>query len=241
MTLGEHLEEFRRRIFWSLVGLAVSTGACLYFAPSIIEMLKGPYVEVMEHYELKPELTVLDVTAGFTNYMKVALYAGLVVSCPWIAYHFWVFVSVGLHSSEKRKLLFAVPSSAFLFLCGAAFFLLVVSKPILFFFIGLTRWLGMIPMITFENHISFMTGLMVVFGLGFQTPLVTLLLGKLGLVTVRTLNHYRRHVIVGMFIFAAAFTSPSPVDQILLAIPMWLLFELGVLLVYLFVDKRPTR
>lgn len=241
MSLGEHLEELRRRIIYALIGLVVGTAAGLYFGPLLITVFKGPYVAVMRNYGLKPDLTILDVTSGFTIYLKVALYAGLVVASPWIFYQLWMFVSAGLYSKEKRYVVLAVPFSATLFVGGAVFFLAIVSEPVLYFFIGIGKWLDVRPMITFENHIHFMTGLMVIFGLGFQTPLVILLLGMMGLVTTKTLNRYRRHVIVAMFIVTAVFTSPSPIDQIALAIPMWLLYELGVLLVYLWGRAKKRR
>ena len=133
---------------------------------------------------------------------------------------------------------YAVPSSAVLFVTGAIFFLLIVSRPMFSFLIGFYTWLEMEPRITFSNYVSFVTRMMVVFGLGFQTPLAVLLLAKMGLVTVKKLNKYRRHVVVGTLILAAVCTSPSPVDQILLAIPMWLLYELGVLLTWLLVEKK---
>ena len=238
MSLGEHLDELRRRILYALAGIVVGMGAMLYFTPDLIEFLRTPYAKVMTDHGLQPELTVLDVTAGFTIYIKVALYAGLLAASPWVFYQLWMFVSAGLHAREKRYVLFAVPFSAVLFVCGVAFFLLVVAMPILHFFIGVSTWLGVTPMITFENHIGFMTRFMVIFGLGFQTPLVILLLGLMGLVTTKTLNKYRRHVIVAMFILGALMTSPSPIDQIALALPMWMLYELGVLLVYVFQRRR---
>ena len=123
-------------------------------------------------------------------------------------------------------------------LASAAFFLLAVSEYLLRFFIGFNKYLGVQPVITLQSHVSLMTSLMLVFGLAFQTPLVVVVLAKMGLVTMGTLNHYRRHVIVSILILAAFATSPSPVDQILLAVPMWLLYEMGVLLVYLFVSKK---
>ncbi len=238
MSLGEHLEELRMRIIRAIVGLVLGTCACLYFAPSIIAALKQPYVAVMTAHGLEPDLAILDVTAGLTIYLKVSLYAGLILSSPWIFYQLWMFLAAGLYEREKRYVHLAVPLSAGLFVGGASFFLLVVSKPILYFFIGVSKWLGVKPIITFSNHITFMTRFMVVFGLGFQTPVLVLLLGMIGVVTTKTLNHYRRHVIVLMFIIAAFCTSPSPIDQIAMAIPMWLLYELGVLLVYLTERKK---
>ena len=133
---------------------------------------------------------------------------------------------------------YAVPSSAGLFIIGAVFFLTVVSDQMFKFFIWFnTSFLDVKMVITLDKYITLVCLMMLVFGLGFQTPLAVLLLAKMGLVTTKTLNRYRKHVIVGLLILAAMVTSPSPVDQVLLAVPMWLLYELGVLLAYFLVEK----
>jgi sec-independent protein translocase protein TatC len=125
-----------------------------------------------------------------------------------------------------------------LFIAGAAFYLFVMALPMLRFLIGFGNWLGVKPVVTLDEHIHLMTMMMLVCGLMFQTPLAVLILAKMGLVTLKTLNHYRRHVVVAILIIAAVATpSPSPVDQVVLAVPMWLLYELGVLLVYLLIPK----
>ena len=240
MSLGEHLEELRRRIIYALAGLTAGTAICLYFAPVIIDVLKEPYVEVMKGLGLKGDLAVLDVTAGLTNYLKVSVYAGIVLASPWIVYQLWMFVSAGLHQKEKRYVLLVVPFCALLFVGGVAFFLLVVAESVLRFLLELSKWLGMVPMITFENHIGFMTRLMVVFGLAFQTPLVILTLAATNLVSLKMLHRYRRHVIVVILIVAALSTPPDPFSQLALAIPIWLLYELGVVLVYLLKRKEKS-
>lgn len=238
MTLVEHLEELRHRILYAMLGLVAAMVLAAFFGKDIIAVLKSSYVEVMQSLDMKPELVILKVSSAFIMYFRVVLLGGLILASPWVFYQLWMFVSAGLYAREKRYVTYAVPFSVTLFVGGALFFLLVVSRPMLYFFLGFSRWLGTRPNITLENHIAFMTRMMVVFGLGFQTPLVVLVLAKIGLVSTRTLNRYRKHVIVAMLILAALFTSPSPVDQVLLAIPMWLLYELGVLLVYLLVTRK---
>jgi sec-independent protein translocase protein TatC len=243
MTLGEHLEELRRRVIYALLGLAVGLAAALVAGKWLVGLVKLPYVRAMHGLGREPQLIVLHAWEGLLIYLKVGLVGGILLAAPWISYQLWMFVSAGLYPRERRTVLLAVPLSAGLFIAGAAFFLLGVSVPILEFLIGFSAYLGLEPDITFSNHVSMMLGMMLVFGLAFQTPLVVLLLAKMGLVTRRQLTKYRRHVVVGMFILAAVCTSPSPVDQIALALPMWLLYELGVLLVYLFVseDQPPVR
>jgi Tat protein translocase TatC len=238
MSVGEHLEELRRRIIYVLLGMAVSTGLSLVFAPRIISLLKIPYVNVMERLGLEPNLAVLDVAGGLVSYLKIALYAGLILAAPFILYQVWAFVSVGLYEREKRYVRRSVPFSSVLFVGGVAFFLLVVAQRVLYFLLALAKWLGMVPVITFPNFMSFMMRMMVVFGLAFQTPLAILVLGMTGLVSARALNRYRKHVIVTILALAAMLTPPDPFSQIALGLPMWGLYELGVLLVYLFVRKR---
>jgi len=238
MSLGEHLEELRRRIIYALAGLAAGTAACMYFTPELIAILKAPYISVMTAKGLKPDLTILEASGGITLFLKVSIYAGLVVSSPWVFYQVWMFVSAGLYPHERRYVQLAAPFSAVLFLAGAIFFLLVLSRTVLRFLICMILWMGATPLITFQSHISLMANLMVVFGLGFQMPLLVIFLGLTGLVSLKTLNRYRRHVIVGVFIIAALCTSPSPVDQVALAIPLWVLYELGVLLLYVISRRK---
>lgn len=238
MSVGEHLEELRRRILYALVGLAGGMVIGLIFAPDIVGMLKEPYVRGMEALGREGNLVVLEATSGLTNYLKVAFYSGLVLGSPWIFYQLWMFVAAGLHERERRYVRWAMPFCTLLFLGGAAFFLWVVSERILHYLLKLTEWLGMVPMITFENHISFMLRMMVVFGLAFQTPLVILVLVWTGLVDIKTLHHYRRHVIIAMMVFSAMFTPPDAFSMAALAVPMWLLYELGVLLAYLLLKKE---
>jgi sec-independent protein translocase protein TatC len=238
MTLGEHLEELRRRIIYALLGLLVGTGLSLIFAKRILGLLRRPYDTVMGHLELPAALAVLDVTAALITFIRVGLLAGLILSCPWVFYQLWKFVAAGLYRHERRYVMTAVPFSAALFVCGALFFLFVVAEPVLYFLVHFSQWLDVEPVITLPHYIGFVTGLMFAFGLCFQTPLLILVLTKVGLVSIKTLRRYRRHVIVLILIVAALATSPSPIDQVALAVPMYLLYELGILLAYLAARKK---
>ncbi len=233
MAIGEHLEELRRRVLYALGGLIVGMVVAFFFGGKILAVLEYPYRQVMTELGQDPSLWVFNASAGFMIYMKVSLIGGLILSAPWIFYQFWAFASAGLYWRERRYVLIAVPLSALLFVTGSMFFLLVAALPLLRFFLQFNQSLGIETRLTLNNHISMMTGMMLAFGLGFQLPLVVALLGAMGLVSPKTLSRYRRHVIVILLIFAALVTSPSPVDQVMLALPMWLLYELGILLVWL--------
>lgn len=236
MTLVEHLEELRTRIIRSAIGLVVGVALALIFNRYFIAVIEEPFVKVAG----ASSLITNKMISPFTLYMKIALYMGILLAAPWIFYQLWMFVSAGLYRRERRYVKMTVPFSVALFLAGAVFFLKVVAYPMLRFFNYFnTQVMGLTQLITLESHIDMMTGMMLVFGLCFQMPIAVLVLAKVGLVTVKQLNHYRRHAIVIIAIVAAIVTvSPSPLDQVALAIPMWLLYELGVVLAYFLVERK---
>ncbi len=240
MTLGDHLEELRRRIFFALIGLAVAVIGALACGKWLTELFKLPYVTAMEQAGKEPVLAVLAVTTSLTMYMKISLIGAAVIASPWIFYQMWMFISAGLLPKEKRYVVFAVPVSAGLFICGAMFFLFVTAIPILKFFIAFNDWMGMKMVITFESYVGMIATMILVFGLVFQTPLLVLLLAKMGVVSLEMLKQYRKHVIVCIVILGAMLTPPDPISQISMALPMWLLYELGVVLVRLFANTKPA-
>jgi sec-independent protein translocase protein TatC len=230
MTLGEHLDELRSSLIWALIGLVLGTGVSLVFTFQLLELLKAPFLRAVEESGAQASLVVTEHAAGFLTYMRVALISGLILSAPWIFYQLWRFVSSGLYPNERRSVLLAVPFSSLLFVAGALTFLFFLSYPTLYFFLSFNRWMGLSPMIKLDSHIAFMTNLMLVFGLGFQTPMVQYILARTGLVKARQFAKYRRHTVVILLVAAALLTSPSPIDQVGLAVPMYLLFEAGILL-----------
>ena len=236
MTLVEHLEELRTRIIRAMLGLVVGVAVALIFGKQIFAVIEAPYVAIMGN---TAPLKAMSYTETVGMYLQIGFYCGLVIASPWVFYELWMFVAAGLYKHERRYVLTAVPFCTGLFVTGAAFYLFVVSRPTLRFLLGFNTWLGIEPLITFSNHVDFMTNMMLVFGLCFQLPVAMLVLAKMGVVTIKTLHHYRRHAIVVILIVAAVLTpSPSPVDQLALAIPMWLLYELGVVLVYFLVTRK---
>ncbi len=241
MSLGDHLDELRRRIVFSLLGLLVTTVVALALGSSLVEFFRLPYERAMEAADRAPDLKVLGISDGFTTYLKMALIAAMVFASPWIFYQLWVFVAAGLHRRERRAVLCAVPFSAGLFVAGALFFMFVVAVPVMGFLSGINDWLGVETDLTFKSHVSFVARMVLVFGLAFQLPLVVLVLGMVGIVTGRALRKYRRHVIVGVLIAAAVLTPPDPVSQLCLALPLWGLYEFGVVLVWLLVSKKKRR
>ena len=191
-------------------------------------------------YEQVP-LQVIAVAAGFVSYIKIALITGLILSSPWVFYQLWMFIAAGLYPHEKRYVHLAAPFSAALFIAGALFFLLVVAPLSLKFLVRFNeRMLDVRSQFTFQHYISFVSHLMLVFGLAFQTPTAIFFLNRTGLVSVQALNRSRKFVLLAIFIVAAMATPPDVISQVTLAIPLYFLFELGILLSYLSeCRKRP--
>jgi len=192
-------------------------------------------------YKLIP-LQIIAVAAGIVSYIKIALITGLVLSSPWVFYQLWMFVAAGLYPHEKKYVHIAAPFSAVLFVCGALFFLIVVAPLTLGFLVKFNeRILDVRSQFTFQHYISFISHLMLVFGVAFQTPVAIFFLNKTGLVSVKALCRSRKFVLLGIFIVAAMATPPDVVSQITLGIPLYLLFELGILLSWLSERRKKTR
>ncbi len=231
MSLGDHLEELRMRLIRALAGLIVGTVICLFVGSYIIAFIEKPYIGVMG---ADARLQILAPAEGFISYIKIALVSGLILSSPWVFYHVWMFVAAGLYPNEKRYVHLAAPFSAALFVIGALFFIMVVAPLTLGFLVKFNqRVLGVSSNFTFANYISFVTMLMLVFGIAFQTPVAIFFLNKTGLVSVKALCKSRKFVFLGVFVAAAMATPPDIISQITLGIPLYLLFELGILLSWL--------
>lgn len=247
MTLIDHLEDLRKRIFLALAGLAVGMIAMVAFgAKAIIDQLKHPYAEALERMgysakQIEDAFITFDPTEGMLMYIKVVFVFGLILSAPWVFYQIWKFVSEGLYKKERKIVMTAVPFCAALFAGGALFYLYVVSIPMMEFIVYFSEdFLEVTYRPNLVSHVDMVLSMMLVFGLCFQLPVVMVILGFAG-VKAEFFSRYRRHVIVATFILAAFVTTPSPVDQILLAVPMYILYELGIILVKINERKKRER
>ncbi len=179
----------------------------------------------------RPPLQILGPAEGIISYIKIALIAGLIISCPWVFQQIWLFIAAGLYPHEKRFVHLAAPFSAALFICGAVFFMFVVAPLTLGFLIKFNaRVLNVQSNFTFSYYISFITMLTLVFGLAFQTPIAIFFLNRTGIVSIASLRGSRKFVILGIVVVSAMVTPPDVVSQITLSIPIYLLFELGILI-----------
>ena len=234
MSLGDHLEELRLRLLLALLGLSVGLIICLFLGKPIIAFIKVPYVAVMGQ---NARLSTLAPTEGFTSYVKIALLSGLILSSPWVFYQLWMFVAAGLYPHEKRYVYLAAPFSAVLFVAGSLFFIIVIAPLALKFCVKVNNWLGLSSNWTFPRYIAFVSRLMLIFGIAFQTPTTIFFLNRTGLVSLQALSRARKYVLLAVVVVAAIVTPPDVITQIGLAVPLYLLFELGILLSY-FVNRR---
>jgi sec-independent protein translocase protein TatC len=238
MSLGDHIEELRKRLIYAVIGAGIGIALCFFFAPHIIGYIREPYENVMKSMNLEPRLQTLTPTDGFTSYMKIATIAGFLLASPWIFYQLWLFVSAGLYPKEKRYVYMAAPASAILFIIGALFSVIVITPWMLKFFIVFNRdILGAESIFTFQGYMGFMANMMLTFGLSFQAPIVLFFLNKLGLLPLSLLTRSRRYVILIVVIVGAILTPPDVISQLALAVPLYFLFELSIILIRLFGRK----
>ena len=236
MSLGDHLEELRARLILAILGLVIALIGCLSFGKWIISFIEMPYIQAMGQ---EARLQSIAPTDGFVSYMEIAMIAAVVIASPWIFYQLWLFIAAGLYPHEKRYVYLAAPFSTILFITGALFFVFIIAPLTLRFLVMFNKSvLGVTSNFTFKNYVSFVATMMLVFGLAFQTPIAIFFLNKTGLVSIEALRKSRKYVVLGIVFVAAAATPGSDlVSLFALSIPMYLLFELGILLSY-FANRR---
>ncbi len=231
MSLGDHLEELRLRLILAIIGLAVALTVCLFFSKFFLHLLTKPYIDVQKDIGLPATLQAITLSEKFLVYMKTAFIFGLIFSSPWIFYQLWLFVSAGLYENEKKFVYTVSPICGLLFICGALFFLFVVSPLMIRFFIGFDPGIeGIQTQVTISSYVSFMLLMMLIFGICFQLPIAIVAVNRIGVIAVGTLKNARKYVLIAIFVIAAVITpSADMITQTALAVPMYILYELGIL------------
>jgi sec-independent protein translocase protein TatC len=179
------------------------------------------------------------VTTPFFVPMKVAMLAAFMASLPHTLYQIWGFVAPGLYIHERRFMAPLIFASTFLFLLGMAFAYFLVF-PVVFGFITSTAPKGVAVMTDIGNYLDFVITLFIAFGMAFEVPIVVVLLVRFNMVSIKTLKEIRSYVIVGAFVVGAIFTPPDVISQVMLAVPLWLLYEAG-LLIASFIEVKPGK
>jgi sec-independent protein translocase protein TatC len=225
-SLLSHLLELRDRLLKSVIATLVIALPCLYFADEIFTWLSQPLRDKLPE---GARLIATSVVAPFMTPFKLALLAAVFFAMPVILYQVWAFIAPGLYRHERRFALPLFVSSVFLFYAGAAFAYFAVF-PVVFNFFVMTTPEGVEMMTDITQYMDFAVLLFFAFGLAFEIPVATVLLVRTGLVRRETLAKNRGYVLLAIFIVAAFLTPPDPVSQTLMALPMYALYEGGVLM-----------
>ena len=220
-----HLLELRDRLLRIVIGLFVVVVALFPFANDIYHFLATPLLQSLPD---GGQMIATEVTTPFFVPMKVVLLAAFIVSAPHTLYQIWAFIAPGLYANERHLIAPLVVTSMVLFLCGMAFAYFLVF-PVVFGFITSTAPEGVAVMTDIGKYLDFTIGLFIAFSLAFEVPVAVVLLVTAGLVSVEALRQARAYVIVGAFVLGAIITPPDIISQFMLAIPMWLLYEAGIL------------
>ena len=225
-SLMEHLLELRTRLMRALAGLALALLALLPFANRLYAWLAAPLLEKL--MPVGGQLIAVQVASPFFTPLKLAFFVALLASAPWLLYQAWAFVAPGLYQREKRLALPLLASAVILFYAGCAFAYFVVL-PAVFGFLTAIKPEGVAMMTDINAYLDFVLVIFLAFGASFQLPVALVILVALGWVTPEQLRAGRGYAIVGIFVLAALITPPDVVSQLLLAIPMCLLYEAGIL------------
>lgn len=228
MSTGEsfiaHLVELRTRLLHSVVAVLL-VFVCLFpWASDLYTLLAHP---LLARLPKGGQMIATDVTTPFFVPLKVALMAAFLIALPYVLYQIWRFVAPGLYAHEKRLVWPLIMSSTILFFCGMSFAYFVVF-PVVFGFITASAPQGVAVMTDIDKYFSFVLTMFMAFGVTFQVPVAVVLLIRMGFVTVEKLREARPYAVVCAFIVGAIFTPPDVVSQLMLAVPLWLLFEAGI-------------
>ena len=227
MTFLDHLEELRKRILYSLVALGVCAVVGFFFSQRVLDLLTRPV----------PSLVFLAPAEAFVVQLKVALVTGLFLAAPVIFYQFWRFVRPALQKHEVKYIASAVVVSSLLFVVGVAFAYLVVVPIAMKFLLGFETP-KLHAMISISQYVGTVGAFLLACGVIFQLPVIMFFLTKLGVITPKLLMKNQRVAVVLIFIVAAILSPPDVFSQILMAVPLFVLFELGV--VASFLARRRT-
>lgn len=237
MPITGHLIELRSRLI-KIVGAVLAVFLLLVsFSRHLYDFFSDPLVSQLP---ASSTMIATDVTTPFMAPLRLTLFVAAFIAMPYILYQIWAFIAPGLYKKEKKIAIPVLLSSILLFYAGVAFAYFVVLAGVLKFFIFFSPD-NVLPMTDIASYLNFAMKLFLVFGVTFEIPVVTLLLVLAGVVSIASLEDKRRYIIVGCFAVAAVVTPPDGVSMLLLAIPMWLLFELGLLLAKILIKNKQQK
>ena len=244
MSFLEHLEELRSRIIKALMGIAVAFVGSIFFTGPLWKIIKAPAKTALETLGYKPTLVAIDPMEQFNIiWFKLPVVCAIFIASPWVFYQIWAFISPGLYRRERRWAAPFVLSSAGLFILGGCFAYFVAFRFGLTFLLGIGQGdMDVVPMITITHYFDLFVDVMLGIGAVFELPVLIFLLIMLRIVTPKFLVAHSRYAILGIFILAAIVTpTPDVFNMMLFAMPMCLLFYVGVFAGYLLVLRRENR
>jgi sec-independent protein translocase protein TatC len=225
-TFISHLVELRDRLIRILVAVGIAFVPLVFYARELYSLLAAPLLATLP---AGGQMIATDVVGVFMVPMKVALMVAFLVVLPYVLYQIWAFVAPGLYAHEKRLAIPLLVASVVLFFVGMAFAYFAFF-PMVFGFMSKFAPQGVAWMTDIEKYFSFVLTMFIAFGVTFEVPVMVIVLVKIGVVDVAKLREWRPYVIVGAFVVGAVVAPPDVVSQFMMAVPLWLLFELGIVL-----------
>lgn len=231
-----HLEELRKRLIICFASIGIGFVLSYGFKEKLFQILTRPLIGVMQTGD---KLIFTGLPEAFFTYLKVSFLSGIILSTPVIFYQFWMFVAPGLYDKEKRLMLPIVLLSTIFFVGGAFFGYFIVFPYGFKFFLGFASDI-IKPLPSMREYLSFASKLLLAFGLVFELPLIVTFLAKLGMVSVPFLKKNRKYAILLFFVGAAILTPPDVVTQVMMALPLMLLYEISIVGAKIFGKKKPS-
>ncbi len=234
MPFTEHLSELRDRLIRCFIAIGVGFVVAYIFKEKLFDILNAPLVKSMGG---ETKMIFTGLPEAFFTYMKIALLAGIILATPVLFYEFWMFIAPGLYRTEKKFLIPAVFLSIIFFIIGSSFGYFIVFPYAFQFFLGFSsETIQAMP--SMKEYLAFSSKMLLAFGFAFELPLILTLMARMGLVSVEFLKKNRKYAILIIFIVAAIITPPDVVSQIMMAIPLILLYELSIIGAKFFRKKR---
>ncbi|MFC4160086.1 twin-arginine translocase subunit TatC [Chitinimonas lacunae] len=234
--LIEHLIELRNRLVRAALAILVVFLILFNWRGELYHLLASPLLAALP---AGSHMIATDVTSSFFVPLKVTGMVAFLIALPYCLYQGWAFVAPGLYQHEKRLVMPLLISSVLLFVVGMIFAYFLVF-PVVFGFMAKATPEGVAMMTDIDKYLSFVLGMFLAFGVTFETPVVVMVLVRMGLVSVEKLREIRSYVIVGAFVIAAIVTPPDVLSQVMLAVPLWLLYEVGVVLAAWLMVPKPA-
>ena len=238
MPFTAHLTELRKRLIICIIAVAAGFGVCYYFSSEIFQIMMLPLLDVLP--EGQQHLIYTGLPEAFFTYLKVGFWGGVILALPVIFHQLWNFVAPGLYRREKKYLIPFVIFSTLLFVCGGFFGYFVVFPFGFKFFVGFSGD-TLVALPSVKEYFSLAIKLLFGFGIVFELPLVMVFLAKMGFVNATMLSRGRKYAILLVFVAAAILTPPDVISQVLMALPLMVLYEISIVLVRLMGKQKAEK